>query len=60
MGTVSIVSFAAALIFFVLFVMSDKQEFKDTIIDNEGLWQRLNLAFMYLPVAITAIVRIGK
>lgn len=60
MGTVSIVSFAAALIFFVLFVMSDKQEFKNTIIDNEGLWQRLNLAFMYLPVAITAIVRIGK
>ena len=60
MGTVGIVSFAAALIFFVLFVMSDKQEFKNTIIDNEGLWQRLNLAFMYLPVAITAIVRIGK
>ena len=60
MGTVSIVSFAAALIFFVLFVMSDKPEFKNTIIDNEGLWQRLNLAFMYLPVVLTAIIRIGK
>ena len=60
MGTVSIVSFIVSLIFFVLFVMADKQEFKNTIIDNEGLWQRLNLAFMYLPIAITAIIRIGK
>ncbi len=40
--------------------MSDKQEFKNTIIDNEGLWQRMNLAFMYLPLAITAVIRIGK
>ena len=60
MGTVSIICFVAALAFFVLFVMSDKQEFKNTIIDNEGLWQRLNLAFMYLPVVLTAIIRIGK
>lgn len=60
MGTVSIICFAAAMVFFVLFVMSDKQDFKNTIIDNEGLWQRLNLAFMYLPLAITAIIRIGK
>lgn len=60
MGTVSIICFAAAMVFFVLFVMSDKHEFKNTIIDNEGLWQRLNLAFMYLPLAITAIIRIGK
>ena len=60
MGTVGIICFVVALIFFVLFVMSDKQEFKNTIINNEGLWQRLNLVFMYLPVAITAIIRIGK
>ena len=60
MGTVSIICFAVAMVFFVLFVMSDKQEFKNTIIDNEGLWQRLNLAFMYLPLAITAVIRIGK
>ena len=60
MGTVSIVSFAAALIFFVLFVMSDKPEFKNTIIDNEGLWQRLNLMFMYLPMAMTAVIRTVK
>ena len=60
MGTVSIISFIIALFFFVLFVMSDKQEFKNTVIDNEGLWQRLNLAFMYLPMAITAIIRISR
>ena len=60
MGTVSIICFVASLVFFALFVMSDKQEFKNTIINNEGLWQRLNLAFMYLPFAITAIIRIGK
>jgi len=60
MGTISIISFVLALLSFVLFVMSDKQEFKNTIIDNEGLWQRMNLAFMYLPLAITAVIKIGK
>ena len=59
MGVMSIISFVLALIFFTLFVMSDKPEFKNTIIDNEGLWQRLNLAFMYLPLVITAISKIS-
>lgn len=49
LGFVSIISFILAMIFFVLFVMSDKPEFSDTVINNEGLWQRLNLVFMYLP-----------
>ena len=60
MGTVSIISFVIALLFFTLFVMSDKQEFQNTIIGNEGLWQRLNLVFMYLPMVITAVIRISK
>ena len=60
MGAVSIMCFVIALVFFVLFVMSDKQELKNTIIDNEGLWQRLNLVFMYLPIAITAVIRISE
>ena len=60
MGTVSVVSFIVALIFFAFFVMSDKREFKNTIIGNEGLWQRLNLAFMYLPLAITASIRLNR
>ena len=57
MGAMSAASFVPALVFFSLFVMSDKPVFKDTLVDNEGLWQRLNLAFMYLPLAITACSR---
>ena len=53
-GVISIVSFAAALVFFTLFVMADKPEFKNTIIALEGLWQRLSLLFMYLPLAYLA------
>ena len=33
----------------VLFVMSDKPQFGDSIISKEGLWQRLNILFMFLP-----------
>jgi len=54
MGNVSIASFVLALVFFTLFVMSDKPEFKDTFMDHGGLWQRLNLLFLYLPSAVTA------
>ena len=54
-GAISIACFVISLIFFVLFVMSDKPEFKDTIIQNEGLWERLNLIFMYLPLMIVSI-----
>ena len=55
-GVVSIICFIMALIFFVLFIMSDKPEFKNTIINNEGLWERLNLIFMYL-LLLTVSVR---
>lgn len=58
MGIVSITSFVLALVFFTLFVMSDKPEFRNTFVDHEGLWQRLNLLFMYLP--LTAAVCIGR
>ncbi|ORX80359.1 hypothetical protein BCR32DRAFT_245673 [Anaeromyces robustus] len=57
-GILSIVFFIISLIFFVLFVMSDKPEFSNSIINNEGLWQRLNLIFMYMPFIIVAIKRI--
>ena len=60
MGSVSIVCFILAMVFFTLFVMSDKEEFKNTVIAYEGLWQRLNLAFMYLPVVITAVGKISN
>ena len=52
--------FIQAMVFFTLFVMSDKEEFKNTAIAYEGLWQRLNLAFMYLPVVITAVGKISN
>ena len=58
MGVVSIVCFIIAFVFFVLFVMSDKPEFSDTIINNEGLWERLNLIFMYLPLLTVSIKEI--
>ena len=57
MGVFSVISFVLALVFFTLFVMSDKPGFKNTVIDHEGLWQRLNLLFMYLPLAVTACAR---
>jgi len=31
------------------------EEFSRTIIANEGLWQRLNLLFMYMPLGIVAV-----
>jgi len=57
MGAVSIAGFVPALVFFTLFVMSDKPSFKGTFVDHEGLWQRLNLAFMYLPLAVACCAR---
>ena len=57
-GVTAIISFVLALIFFVLFIMADKPQFQNTAIAKEGLWQRLNLVFMYLPLAFVAINRI--
>ena len=57
-GVISIICFIISLVFFALFVMSDKKEFANTVISNEGLWQRLNLIFMYLPLAIVSIQNI--
>ena len=58
LGIISVVSFAISIVFFALFVMSDKDEFKDTAVNNEGLWQRLNLFFMYCPLAVIAVKRL--
>lgn len=57
-GIITAISFVLALTCFVLFVMADKPEFKKTIIAKEGLWQRLNLLFMYLPLAYIAIKKL--
>ena len=58
LGLICIICFIISFIFFVLFVMSDKPEFANTIISYEGLWQRLNLLFMYAPLGVIAIKRI--
>ncbi|SEP55718.1 Protein of unknown function [Lachnospiraceae bacterium NE2001] len=57
-GVASIISFILALFFFTLFVMSDKPEFANTVIENEGLWQRINLVFMYFPLFVVSIKNI--
>ena len=38
-GVISIICFIISLVFFALFVMSDKKEFANTVISNEGLLQ---------------------
>ena len=58
LGVFGIVCFVIALGFFTLFVMSDKEEFAGTVIASEGLWQRLNLIFMYLPIMAVSIKKI--
>ena len=60
MGIISIICFVAALAFFTLFVISDKPEFKKSFVDNEGLWQRLNLLCMYLPLAVISVKKLKE
>ena len=50
-GIIATTSFVLALTCFALFVMADKPQFHNTVIAKEGLWQRLNLVFMYFPLA---------
>lgn len=54
-GTVCLISFILSLLFFILFVMADKEIFKNTFIAYEGLWQRLTLLFMYIPLGYIAV-----
>ncbi len=57
---ICIIGFILSLVFFTLFVMSDKPAFANTIISYEGLWQRLNLLFMYAPLGVIAVRNILK
>lgn len=57
-ASVSLTCFCLAVLFFTLFIMADKPAFKDTVISFEGLWQRLSLLFMYLPVVLLCIKNI--
>lgn len=57
LGVFSLICFAFSLLCFSLFVMSDKPEYQGSIIAFEGLWQRLSLLCMYLPVIALFITK---
>lgn len=54
-GIVSISSFVLSLVFFGCFVMGDKEQFQNTILKYEGLWERITLFCMYVPFLYKAI-----
>ena len=55
LGVLSLICFILAIVFFSLFIMADKPNYKGTIIAFEGLRQRLSLLFMYCPIAILSL-----
>lgn len=46
---ISICAFVFAFFSFCCFVMGDKEQFQNSILTYEGLWERLTLFFMYIP-----------
>ena len=58
LGTINIVSFILAFVFMMLFIMSDKFIFNNTIIPYIGIWERLGLVSMYIPIFCFAIKQI--
>lgn len=53
-GVISVIFFILALIFFVCFIMGDKEQFQNTMLRYEGLWERLTLLCMYIPLVYKA------
>lgn len=53
----SFICFISAIGFFVLFIMADKPQYQGTFISLEGLWQRLTLLSMYLPIMVLCVLR---
>ncbi len=54
-GIISISSFVLALIFFACFVMGDKEQFRNTILKYEGLWERFTLFWLDIPFIYKSI-----
>lgn len=54
-GIVSIVSFILSFVAFTLFVISDKPTFENTALALTGLWQRVAMYMMYLPLIIIVL-----
>lgn len=57
-GVLFLLSFVFALLFFVLFIMADRLEFQNTVVAFEGLWQRLALLFMYVPLIYISVQKL--
>lgn len=57
LGVFSFICFAFSLLCFVLFVMADKPAYQGSIIAFEGLWQRLSLLCMYLPIIALCVTK---
>lgn len=55
LGWISMASFILSIVFFALFIMSDKESFEGTVIGLAGLWQRLSLASMYTALLLISI-----
>lgn len=58
MGIMLLFCFVLAVGFFAVFVMADKEQFAHTIISKEGLWQRLSLLCMYVPIVSISLKNI--
>ena len=58
-GMVNIVSFILALVCFVCFVMGDKEKFQNTVLKYEGLWERLTLFCMYIPLIYKSVYNLA-
>lgn len=54
-GIICVISFILALIFFVCFIMGDKEQFQNTMLKYEGLWERLSLLCMYIPLVYKTV-----
>ncbi|WDV44355.1 DUF998 domain-containing protein [Clostridiaceae bacterium M8S5] len=57
-GIISIAFFILSIVLFVLFIISEKEAFQNSIIGFSGLWQRLLLGSMYTPLLLIALKRI--
>ena len=54
-SAIGIISFILAFAFFICFIMGDKEQFQNTVLKYEGLWERLTLFCMYVPFIYKAI-----
>ena len=54
-GVVCVISFILALSFFICFIIGDKEQFQNTMLGYEGVWERLTLLCMYIPLVYKAV-----